>query len=338
MDIILKEAAACMNTPAGPIWDSVCVVGAVDPDVARNLLRSDNVVPPRKPRAPHRVTGAAAAAAMAAADIADGAADDAAGGAAHTALAAAGVAAAAAVATKEIRRAMVDIWRAWPQQVTALAVTDATIIAECAVAAAHTAIAAAADCHSHAAAAAAAAADAAADAAVDAAVAAAADEKRAAAAAEAAGNAHATALRLSYDAIIALNTDLSMQCGNTARSPRKRQKTKGALPNAHQRYAHELFRAANSTALTLAALTTATRVPRPSNWRVQAEFARVWLRFRVCPRAVALLEEYGVGQTIFAQSVDLLCLSLAVRMWQATPWEQWNFVCGFDELEASVDW
>lgn len=339
MDILRAAVASMARKSAAPIVDAVSIVAAVELAVVQSIEGG-----PRKVRLPPRhIAPVAAVAAMAKADIADGAMDigvvtpaEAVWGCVHAALVTAAAAAVAAASAETMRRAMVERWQDHPDYISELMVIEATTVAECAAAAAATASTAATDCHGRAAEAILARGDADAVAAI--AEVAASAEKRVAAAAETVGHAHATALRLSFDAILVLNPDLSMQCGGEARSPRKRQRTKEACPDAHRTYSLELRRAANSTAAALAMFTTATRTPRPSDWRVQAEFARVRKRFRVCPRAVALLEEYGVGQTIFGHFIDLLCLSLAVRMWQASPREQWNFVCGFDELEARVDW
>ena len=118
--------------------------------------------------------------------------------------------------------------------------------------------------------------------------------------------------------------------------PKKKQKN-GTAPTPRV-CTLELGKAIHATVCILIALTAPARPPRPSDRVVRDAFVRARLRLRLFPGAMALIAECGMGQTVFKHHIDRLCLCVATRMWWATPREQWNFVCKFDELVAALKW
>jgi len=149
----------------------------------------------------------------------------------------------------------------------------------------------------------------------------------AAAFANAASSAHAAVLIAYYDIVIATEGPLDTPHGRAALSPKKRQKTKEGDIRPDMECRDLLVRAVRATALTLSSFAVPAQKPRPSDAEIEEKFAAARLRFA----AARLRRSGGRGtagpQTVFEYHIDLLDLSVAIRMWCATPGEKWNFVC-----------
>ena len=149
----------------------------------------------------------------------------------------------------------------------------------------------------------------------------------AAAFANAASSAHAAVLIAYYDVVIATEGPLDTPHGRAALSPKKRQKTKEGDLRPHMERRDLLVWAVRATALTLSSFAVPAQKPRPSDAETEEKFAAARLRFA----AARLRHSGGRGtagpQTVFEHHIGLLDLSVAIRMWCATPGEKWNFVC-----------